>query len=105
MIEVAIIRQTRRVEPGYVSFLRRGSPLACLTLLLGASAIGDHSPAVAKEFGALGETYPSIETDLLLAIEQRLRSMEANGQFAALNEQMKTKAIARVKRPQPVAGL
>lgn len=53
----------------------------------------------------MGESYPIIETDLLLAIEQRLRHMEANGQFAALNEQMKTKAIARVKRPQPVAGL
>lgn len=97
--------QTWPAKPSYLAFCRRGSPLAFFTLLLGASAIVDHSPAVAKDFGVLGETYPIIETDLLLAIEQRLRSMEANGQFAALNEQMKTKAIARVKRPQPVAGL
>lgn len=85
--------------------LRRASPLALLSLLLGASAMVDHTPATAKDFGVLGETFAIIETDLLLAIEQRLRHMESTGQFAALNEQMKAKAIARVKRPLPVAGL
>lgn len=85
--------------------LRRFSPLALLTVLLGASAVVDHSPAIAKDFGVMGESYPIIETDLLLAIEQRLRQMEATGQFAALNEQMKKQAVARVRRPQPVAGL
>lgn len=90
---------------GFTAQCRRFSPLALLTILLGASAVVDHSPAIAKDFGVMGESYPIIETDLLLAIEQRLRQMEATGQFAALNEQMKKQAVARVRRPQPVAGL
>lgn len=92
------------------AFMLRGvafrcSAVALTTVSLSASGFLSQSPAQAKDFGVLGEIYPIVETDLLLAIEQRLRHMEATGQFAALNEQMKTKAVARVRRPAPVAGL
>ena len=38
-------------------------------------------------------------------IRQRLTSMEQSGETARLNEDLKRRTIARVNRPDPVAGL
>lgn len=59
----------------------------------------------AADYGQMGETFPIIEEDLLLVIETKLRTLEANGGIARLQEQMREQAIASVRRPKPVEGL
>lgn len=63
------------------------------------------SPAVAKDYGQHGTLWPVIEPDLLQQIEARLRHLEASGETARLNERLKQRTIARVNRPEPVAGI
>jgi conjugal transfer pilus assembly protein TraW len=46
-----------------------------------------------------------IEPDLLEQIEARLKHLEASGETARLNERLKQRTIARVNRPEPVAGI
>ena len=59
----------------------------------------------AADHGQMGETFPIVETDLLAAIETRLRTLEANGGIERLQNQMREQAVASVRRPKPVAGL
>lgn len=63
------------------------------------------SPAVAKDYGQHGTLWPVIEPDLLEQIEARLSHLEASGETARLNERLKQRTIARVNRPEPVAGI
>ncbi|WP_431732686.1 type-F conjugative transfer system protein TraW [Erythrobacter litoralis] len=61
--------------------------------------------AHARDYGQRGAVFPIIERDLLEQIHSKLRTMEASGETARLNEKLKTRTIARVNRPEPVAGL
>jgi conjugal transfer pilus assembly protein TraW len=69
-------------------------------LMLACSA-----PAVAKDYGQHGTLWPVTEPDLLEQIEARLKHLEASGETARLNERLKQRTIARVNRPEPVAGI
>jgi conjugal transfer pilus assembly protein TraW len=62
-------------------------------------------PAAAKDYGQHGTLWPVIEPDLLQQIEARLKHLEASGETARLNERLKQRTIARVNRPEPVAGI
>lgn len=62
-------------------------------------------PAIARDYGQHGAVFPIAETDLLLAIEQRLRAMEASGQIEAFNRQLADRTAERVRRPPPVPGI
>jgi hypothetical protein len=44
-------------------------------------------------------------TDLLPQIHARLTQLEKTGETARLNEELKRRTIARVNRPEPVAGV
>lgn len=59
----------------------------------------------AHDYGQRGAVFPVIERDLLEQIHTRLAQMEASGETARLNEELKRRTIARVNRPDPVAGL
>ncbi|NBW75742.1 MAG: type-F conjugative transfer system protein TraW [Sphingomonadaceae bacterium] len=59
----------------------------------------------AADYGQMGETFPIVEQDLLAVIESKLRTLEANGGIARLQEQMRDQAVASVRRPKPVDGL
>ncbi len=61
--------------------------------------------AQARDYGQRGAIFPIIERDLLEQINSKLLAMEASGETARLNEKLKTRTIARVNRPEPVAGL
>ena len=61
--------------------------------------------AGARDYGQRGAVFPIIERDLLEQIHARLKAMEASGETARLNEELKRRTIARVNRPDPVAGL
>lgn len=63
------------------------------------------SPALARDYGQQGAHFPIIEPDLLKQIQTRLQVMDKNGDIDRLNEKLKARTIARVNRPQPVAGL
>ena len=59
----------------------------------------------ASDYGQMGETFPIIEEDLLAVIETKLKTLEANGGIARLQEQMREQAVRSVRRPKPVDGL
>ncbi|MBC2668232.1 type-F conjugative transfer system protein TraW [Novosphingobium piscinae] len=79
-------------------------PLAfplCATAL--ALLLADH--AAARDYGQQGAVWPVIEPDLLQQIHARLTRLEASGETARLNEELKRRTIARVNRPEPVADV
>lgn len=59
----------------------------------------------ARDYGQRGAVFPVIERDLLEQIHTRLAQMEKSGETARLNEELKRRTIARVNRPDPVAGV
>ena len=59
----------------------------------------------ARDYGQRGAVFPVIERDLLEQIHTRLAQMEKSGETARLNEDLKRRTIARVNRPDPVAGI
>ena len=73
-------------------------PAALLAVLLCPSH------ALARDFGQRGTVFPVIERDLLEQIHSRLTQMERSGETARLNEDLKRRTIARVKRPDPSRG-
>lgn len=63
------------------------------------------SAAQARDYGQHGTVWPVIEPDLLAQIHARLLHLEATGETAKLNEELKRRTIARVNRPTPVTGI
>lgn len=62
-------------------------------------------PVQARDYGQQGTVFPVIERDLLQQIHARLIAMEQSGETKRLNEELKRRTVARVERPEPVAGL
>ena len=63
------------------------------------------SAAPARDYGQHGTVWPVIEPDLLAQIHARLLQLEASGETARLNADLKRRTIAKVNRPAPVAGI
>ena len=61
--------------------------------------------AQARDYGQQGAVFPVIERDLLEQIQSRLIAMEKSGETAKLNDRLKRRTVARVNRPDPVAGI
>ena len=74
-------------------------PAAVLAVLLCPAEV------LARDYGQRGTVFPVIERDLLEQIHSRLTQMERSGETARLNEDLKRRTIARVNRPDPVAGI
>ena len=74
-------------------------PTALLAVLLCPAEV------LARDYGQRGTVFPVIERDLLEQIHSRLTQMERSGETARLNEDLKRRTIARVGRPDPVAGI
>ncbi|WP_439571765.1 type-F conjugative transfer system protein TraW [Sphingomonas sp.] len=70
-----------------------------------AAGVGMATPALARDYGQQGAVWPVVEPDLLAQIHARLARLEKTGETARLNEELKRRTIARVNRPEPVAGL
>ena len=62
-------------------------------------------PAAAKDYGQVGTVFPLLEPDMLRVIELKLKTLQANGQLDAMNQRLRTRTEARVRRPDPVAGI
>lgn len=77
---------------------------ACLIAPL-LACLGTATPALARDYGQQGAVWPIVEPDLLAQIRARLTHLEKTGETARLNEELKRRTIARVNRPEPVAGV
>lgn len=78
----------RTVSFGLVAFAAAGAP-----------------PAAAKDYGQVGTVFAIIEPDLLRVIETKLNTMQASGQIDAMNQRLRSRTEAKVRRPDPVAGI
>ncbi|MFN3946079.1 MAG: type-F conjugative transfer system protein TraW [Allosphingosinicella sp.] len=67
--------------------------------------LGTATPALARDYGQQGTVWPIVEPDLLAQIHARLTRLEKTGETARLNQELKRRTIARVNRPEPVAGV
>jgi conjugal transfer pilus assembly protein TraW len=76
---------------------------AMIALLV--ACLGAAGPAFARDYGQQGAVWPIVEPDLLAQIRARLTHLEKTGETARLNEELKRRTIARVNRPEPVAGI
>ena len=79
--------------------IARAALLACAVL----AAVGP--PAVAKDLGVRGETWPIAEPDLLEQIETRLAALELSGETARFEREAVARARAHVEAPPRVAGV
>jgi len=73
--------------------------------LLLAAILALPAPVAARDYGQQGTVWAIAEPDLLAQIHARLMSLEKSGETAKLNEELKRRTVARVNRPEPVAGL
>jgi conjugal transfer pilus assembly protein TraW len=62
-------------------------------------------PAAAKDYGQVGTVFPVAEPDLLRVIEAKLKAMQAGGQIDAMNQHLRTRTEAKVRRPDSVPGI
>ncbi len=69
------------------------------------ACLGAATPALARDYGQQGAVWPVVEPDLLAQIHARLTRLEKTGETARLNEELRRRTVARVNRPEPVAGL
>ena len=76
-----------------------------LAAIVGVLAFAPSTPAAARDYGRHGEVWPVIEPDLLAQIHARLTRLEATGATARLDAELRRRTIARVNRPELVAGL
>ena len=74
-----------------------------LLAVLAASLLAQ--PALARDYGQHGTVFNVIEPDLLLTIERKLRALEASGGIERMNQELARRTEAKVRRPEPVAGL
>ncbi len=63
------------------------------------------SPALAKDLGVRGATWPVAEPDLLARIEARLKDLQHSGELARLESQARTRARQKLEAPDPVPDL
>ena len=82
---------------------RRHQPAALLLAI--ATAVLPHGTVAAKDLGVRGETWAIAEPDLLQALEARLHELERSGVLAAIGEEARSRARARIEAPAPVAGI
>ena len=82
---------------------RRHQPAALLLAI--ATVVLPHETVVAKDLGVRGETWAIAEPDLLQALEARLHELEHSGTLAAIGDEARTRARARIEAPAPVAGI
>lgn len=63
------------------------------------------APAWAGSLTSLGPTYPIAEEDAMVAMQKKLKRMEASGELAKLQEQARQRIMRNIEEPAPVAGI
>ncbi|EAT07437.1 TraW [Sphingomonas sp. SKA58] len=70
-----------------------------------AFAFSGHAPALAKDLGVMGATFPLVEQDLFAVISAKLHRMQESGQMDKINRDLAAHAAEKARRPNPVGGL
>lgn len=78
---------------------------AAILSLAGSALVFGAIRSEARDYGQAAQAFPVIEPDLLATIEARLRAAEASGELARTNEMFARRVEAKVRRPNPVAGI
>ncbi len=78
---------------------------AAVIAVTGATLVLGPIRSEARDYGQAAQAFPVIEPDLLSTIEGRLRRAEASGELARSNEMFAKRVEAKVRRPDPVAGI
>ena len=81
--------------------LRRTAAPLCLALAAALFSV----PALAKDLGVRGQTWPVAEPDLLSRIEGRLSDLKRSGELARLEQEAAERARDRIEAPPRVAGI
>lgn len=76
-----------------------------ISILLVALGLFAAAPALARDYGQQGAVFRVLEPDLLASIEQKLKSLEASGGIERMNQELARRTEAKVRRPDPVAGI
>ena len=76
-----------------------------MRVILSALLLLYTSGALAKDLGVHGELFEISEPDMLLYIEEKLRTLEGDGTLAKKQEEMQEHAKKRINRPKAVAGI
>ena len=74
-------------------------------LALVSAAMLAASPAMAKDYGQVGTVFPVTESDMLRTIENKLNLLQSTGQIDAMNQKLRERTEAKVRRPTAVAGI
>ena len=74
-------------------------------MFAGAALFLGAVPGQARDYGQLGQSFPVIEPDLLATIEARLHRAETTGELARTDAMFAKRVEAKVRRPDPVAGI
>lgn len=75
------------------------------TSIIAATGLLIATPAIAKDYGTLGQTWAIAEPDLLAVIRARLLAAGQSGALAAMNQKFVETARASAHRPRAVAGI
>lgn len=78
--------------------------MKCIVSIM-AAIVALAQPVHAVDYGVFGALFPVEEPSVLDTILGRLSEMEANGELAQMQKDMKDKARSRVNRPISVAGM
>ena len=62
-------------------------------------------PAVAKDLGTRGASWPIAEADLLTEIAARMEEMQRSGEWTRLESEARAQARRSLEEPPPVAGI
>lgn len=60
---------------------------------------------MAKDYGQVGTVFPVTESDMLRTIENKLNLLQSTGQIDAMNQKLRERTEAKVRRPTAVAGI
>ncbi|MDQ2765342.1 MAG: type-F conjugative transfer system protein TraW, partial [Pseudomonadota bacterium] len=74
-------------------------------LLLVSATCPFASAVLARDHGVMGQTWGIVEPDLLTTIDTKLRTMQANGGIARMQQALVARTEERVHNPVPVSGI
>lgn len=61
--------------------------------------------SLAAPVGSIGPTYPIVEEDAMVAMQKKLKHMEATGELAKLQQESQSRIVRNIEQPAPVAGI
>lgn len=88
-----------------IPFKFRTTARVCVvTMVLGVGVLFSNL-SMAREWGVVGQTYPILEDDLLQFIQQRIYTMQQNGEWSKIQNDFRARVEKKIDRPTPVKSV